>query len=166
MLLPTTFHRTFARRVSDYLVVAGEVEQFCSEHNLATALCFKIRLVLEELVLNLIDHGVGSVTEHVDLRINLHPDRIILLLMDDGDPFDPQSAPVFDKAMPLEERGSRGMGIHLVRSVAHAITYKRVGSSNHLESSSCVDLRSLTKSSWFLSWLRLVVVITLGASYG
>jgi hypothetical protein len=54
------------------------------------------------------------------------------VLEDDGHPFDPRSAPAFDKHKPLEERGPRGMGIHLVRGAAEAISYDRIDGRNRL----------------------------------
>jgi anti-sigma regulatory factor (Ser/Thr protein kinase) len=128
----SSFQRTFGRNVRDYQSAAGEAERFCIESGLATAVIFKVRLVLEELVLNLIDHAVGSKTDRIDVRIDLEPGRVILVLEDDSDPFDPRSAPAFDKAKPLAERGPRGMGIHLVLSVTADIAYERVDSRNRL----------------------------------
>jgi anti-sigma regulatory factor (Ser/Thr protein kinase) len=130
--MPPTFNRTLARNVQAYLPVAEEVERFCAEHGLVRAVSFKLRLILEELVLNLIDHAVGSATDRIDLRIELDPARVILILEDDSAPFDPHSVPAFDKAKPLEERGPRGMGIHLVRTMAEDIVYERIDGRNRL----------------------------------
>jgi anti-sigma regulatory factor (Ser/Thr protein kinase) len=132
MAMPPTFQRTLLRNLSDYLAVAGEVEQFCAESGLPRAVRFKIRLVLEELVLNLIEHATGSAQDRIEVRIELEGGRVVLVLEDDGDPFDPRSAPAFDKAKPLEERGPRGMGIHLVRSMTEGIAYERIDSRNRL----------------------------------
>jgi anti-sigma regulatory factor (Ser/Thr protein kinase) len=132
MPMPPTFQRTFSRNVGDYVAVAGEVERFCAENRLPDAVSFKVSLVLEELVLNLIDHAVGSATDRLDVRIEREPGQVVLVLEDDGVPFDPRSAPAFDKAKPLEERRPRGMGIQLVRSVTKDISYERVGSRNRL----------------------------------
>jgi serine/threonine-protein kinase RsbW len=130
--MPPTFQRTFLRNLSEYSVVAREVERFCAENSLPNSTSFKVRLVLEELVLNLIDHAIGSVTDRIHVDINLEPGCVVLVLEDDGAPFDPRWAPAFDKAKPLEERGPRGMGIQLVRSKAEHIDYERVGSRNYL----------------------------------
>jgi len=132
MPAPPTYQRTLSRNLSDYLAVADEVQRFCAENDLSRALAFKVRLVLEELVVNLIDHAVGSVTDRIDVRLELEPGRVVLVLEDDGAPFDPRSAPPFDKTKPLEERGPRGMGIHLVCSMTEGIAYERRGSRNHL----------------------------------
>jgi serine/threonine-protein kinase RsbW len=132
MLMPPTFQRTLSRNLSDYLALAGEVERFCAASALPSPVSFKVRLVLEELVLNLIDHAAGSATEQIEVRIELEPGQVVLVLEDDQSPFDPRSAPVFDKTKPLEERGPRGMGIHLVRSMTGDIAYERVGARNRL----------------------------------
>lgn len=128
-----TFQRSFSRNVSAYSAVGGELERFCADNQLAKSVSFKIRLAVEELVLNLIDHAVGAVTDRIDLRIDLEPGRAVLVVEDDSAAFDPRSAPAFDKAKPLEERGPRGMGIQLVRSMAEGIDYERVGSRNRLK---------------------------------
>src|SRR5262249_26474712 len=86
---------------SDYSIVAHEVERFCSENGLPNSTGFKVRLVLEELVLNLIDHAVGSVTDRISVAVDLQPGRVVLVVEDDGAPFDPRSAQVFDKAKPF-----------------------------------------------------------------
>jgi serine/threonine-protein kinase RsbW/sigma-B regulation protein RsbU (phosphoserine phosphatase) len=132
MPMPPTFQRTLSRTVDDYLPVAEAVEGFCAEHGLSQAVSFKVRLIVEELVLNLIDHAVGSVTNRVNVRIDLAPGRVIVVLEDDAKPFDPRSAPAFDKNRPLEERGDRGMGIHLVRTLAEDMEYQRIDGRNQL----------------------------------
>ena len=130
--MPPTFERTLARNVQAYLPAAEEVDRFCAEHGLARSVSFKLRLIIEELVLNLIDHAVGSATDRIDLRIEVDPSRVTLIVEDDGAPFDPHSVPTFDKAKPLEERGPRGMGIHLVRSMAENLVYERINGYNRI----------------------------------
>jgi anti-sigma regulatory factor (Ser/Thr protein kinase) len=132
MIRSPTFLRTLSRDVDEYLAVAGEVERFCAEHGLPRAVSFKVRLVLEELVLNLIEHATGTATGRIDIRIEGEGSRVVLVVEDDGDPFDPRSAPVFDNTLPIEERGPRGMGIHLVRSVSEEMAYEQIGSRNRL----------------------------------
>jgi anti-sigma regulatory factor (Ser/Thr protein kinase) len=130
--MTATFQRTLSRSVHDYVARAAEAEDYCTQSGLSRALMFKVRLVLEELVLNLIEHGTGSPKGRIDLRIDIEPARVVLTLEDDGDPFDPRSAPPFDKTRPLEERSPRGMGIQLVRSMSQEIAYERLGTRNRL----------------------------------
>jgi serine/threonine-protein kinase RsbW len=133
MPMPPTFQRKLSRNLSDYLAVAGEAERFCADSGLSQRVNFKVHLVLEELILNLIDHSVGSLTDRIDVRIDVEPGRLVLAIEDDGAPFDPRSVPAFDTAKPLAERQPRGMGIHLVRSMTEGMTYERVDSRNRLQ---------------------------------
>jgi serine/threonine-protein kinase RsbW len=130
--MTSTYQRTFDRKLSDYLPVAEEVEAFCAQHDLPRTTHSRVRVVLEELVLNLIDHATGAVTGRLDLRIDVEPTRVVIVLEDDATPFDLRSAPPFDKNRPLEQRGSRGMGIQLVRSMTQEMDYERVDSRNRL----------------------------------
>jgi anti-sigma regulatory factor (Ser/Thr protein kinase) len=127
-----TYRRTLAPTLSDYLPVPAEVEAFCAGHGLPRATQARVLVALEELVLNLIDHATGWEEGRIDVRIDVEPTRVVLELEDDADPFDPRSAPAFDPTRPLEERGPRGMGIHLVRSVAERVEYERAGARNRL----------------------------------
>jgi anti-sigma regulatory factor (Ser/Thr protein kinase) len=130
--MPPTFQRVVRRNVPDYLPVAGEVERFCAAHGLSRAVSFKVCLILEEVVLNLIEHATGAATDRINVRIDLEPDQVILDVEDDSDPFDPHAAPAFDPARPLEERGPRGMGIHLVRTMVDDFVYERIDGGNRL----------------------------------
>jgi anti-sigma regulatory factor (Ser/Thr protein kinase) len=130
--MPPTFQRTLARNVPAYLPVAKEVERFCAEHAFGKAVTFKLRLIVEELVLNLIDHAVDPKTDRIDLHIEVDPSRVIVIVEDDCAFFDPHSAPAFDKTTPLEERAPRGMGIHLVRTMAEEMVYERINGRNRL----------------------------------
>jgi anti-sigma regulatory factor (Ser/Thr protein kinase) len=130
--MTATFQRSLTRDVSAYLAIAAEAEEFCTAQGLVKSVVFKVHLVLEELVLNWIDHATGSATGRLDLCLAIEPSRVVLMLEDDADPFDPHSHPVFDKAKPLEERAPRGMGIQLVRSMTTEMEYTRVGSRNRL----------------------------------
>jgi anti-sigma regulatory factor (Ser/Thr protein kinase) len=112
--------------------VAAEVETFCAASGLPAAAGSRVRVVLEELVLNLIDHATGWATGRIGVRIEVGPERVEVEVEDDAAPFDPRSAPAFDPARPLGERGPRGMGIHLVRSLAEGIEYERAGGRNRL----------------------------------
>ena len=127
-----TYQRTLARTLSEYLPIAEEVETFCAQHQLPAGSQAKLRMVLEELVLNLIDHAKGPGEGRIDLRIELEANRVVIVVEDDAEPFDPRSAPAFDKTTPLEQRRSRGMGLQIVRSVTEGMEYDRIGSRNRL----------------------------------
>src|SRR5262249_15663918 len=108
------------------------VEDFLAQHGMSPQAVVKVRVVLEEMVLNLIDHATGSATGRIDVRLDAEPGRVVLVIEDDSDPFDPRSAPEFDTKLPLEERRPGGLGIQVVRGLAQELDYERLPGCNRL----------------------------------
>jgi anti-sigma regulatory factor (Ser/Thr protein kinase) len=126
-----TYQRSFDRDLADYLRVAEGLEAFCAGQGLSKAMHARIRVVIEELILNLIDHATGTAPGRIDLQVEVEPACVAIVVEDDADPFDPRSVPAFDNTRP-QERGPRGMGIHLVRSMTEEMDYQRIGLRNRL----------------------------------
>ena len=118
--------------------IVAEIEAMGARENWSPELVFKVNLVLEELVLNIGQHGAGpgenaAGVNSVEIRLGSEPDRLIFEIVDDGTPFDPlQDAPQPDLAAALQDRRVGGLGLHLVRSVVDRMEYKRAAGKNHL----------------------------------
>ena len=68
---------------------------------------FEIDLVLDELVSNVIRHGLKDGKEHfIDVNVSCDGQELILEVEDDGVPFNPLDSPTPDINEPIEERGS------------------------------------------------------------
>jgi sigma-B regulation protein RsbU (phosphoserine phosphatase) len=94
-----------------------------------------VRLVLEELMVNMVQHGHdGSPDGRIRLRLRPTAEAVQVELHDNGAPFDPlEAAPpalTGDLADP-EEVG--GLGIHLVRAMASELSYSHDSEGNHLQ---------------------------------
>lgn len=93
-----------------------------------------VDLVAEELLTNVVRHGVAAGGTHsIEIDVDLRDEEVVIVVTDDGAAFDPLQAPRFDPDAPLEARRVGGMGIHLVRSVARHLSYRRDGDRNVLE---------------------------------
>lgn len=92
-----------------------------------------VRLVAEEIVSNALTHGCHS-TFGVGVRVGfeLFADRVRLRFEDDGSPFDPLAQNLPDVDVPIEERGIGGLGVLLVRELAHDAHYERRDGLNRL----------------------------------
>jgi serine/threonine-protein kinase RsbW len=130
--MSAAFQKALGKNVADVVALGSEVKDFLERSGASGRAIFKVRLALEEMILNLIDHATGSATQRIDVRVEVEPERVVVVIEDDGDPFDIRSAPEFDKSRPLEERRPRGMGIQLVRSLMDEIHYERLHSRNRL----------------------------------
>jgi serine phosphatase RsbU (regulator of sigma subunit)/anti-sigma regulatory factor (Ser/Thr protein kinase) len=82
-------------------------------------LAFSANLCLEELVTNIINHGLRGEPDHtIDVRMSISDEWLEIVLKDDAPPFDPfteASAP--DLGLDLDERPIGGLGVHLVKTL-------------------------------------------------
>jgi anti-sigma regulatory factor (Ser/Thr protein kinase) len=109
------------------------VTEFAAQHGLAPELAFRVNLVLEEIVTNVISYGYDDHSEHeISVRLSWQDPRIELEVEDDGRPFNPLEAPEPEIDSPLVERPVGGLGIHLVRKMMDDFEYRREGDKNRL----------------------------------
>ena len=130
--MSTTLHKTLRPDVADLIALGPEVEAFLGRHGVPSHAVMKVRVALEEMILNLINHATGLDGSLIDVRLEAEPGRVVALIEDEGDPFDPRSAPEFDTTQPLEERRPGGMGIQLMRSLVAEMHYERLSGRNRL----------------------------------
>ena len=89
----------------------------------------RLCIIVEELVVNLIDHGGAALDSEIELELAAIGADIALTLSDQGVPFDIRTAGIPDTIPP--DRGG-GAGIALVLSWAHVIDYVQVDGRNVL----------------------------------
>ncbi len=94
----------------------------------------RLRLVAEELCVNICQYAYGPSGGPMTLALGLSADGRYLLLRfaDEGVPFNPLDVQDERLAMPLEERPAGGLGIYLVRTLACSARYRRAGEKNYL----------------------------------
>lgn len=74
-----------------------------------------LKLALTEAVSNSVRHAYGDKSDgHVEITYELQPDRLGILVVDDGDGFDPDETPSFEGA----ELSEGGLGIAIIRTIA------------------------------------------------
>lgn len=116
-------------RITDAVDDLGHKEDWSND------LLFRVHLVLEELVLNIIDYGFDDGKDEHELVVVLmsEDDNLTIEITDDGIPFDPlHDAKVPDVDAPLEDRPIGGLGVHLVRTMMDEVSYRREDGKNHL----------------------------------
>lgn len=110
------------------------VETCCAECGVEGDTPFKLALVLEEAVANVINHAfVGaSSPPRIAVELAIEDDETTAEVIDNGQPFDPTAASEPDRASPLESRDVGGLGIHLIREMMDRVEYRRAGGENRL----------------------------------
>lgn len=89
--------------------------------------------VADELLSNAIRHGYRDRALHtIDVRLLVGDGELTLGITDDGVPFDPFAWPAPDLTVPVGDRPTGGLGIHLVRQLSVGQSYTRADGRNHV----------------------------------
>ncbi len=112
--------------------IEQEVQDFLDGHLLDPHALFVTRLVIEEVVVNLAQHGSGGDTARATVEIAVTTDASQVTIVDDEESFDPRAAPALDTSADLDHRRPGGMGLHLVRELTDSLRYERVDGRNRL----------------------------------
>jgi anti-sigma regulatory factor (Ser/Thr protein kinase) len=91
-----------------------------------------VALAVEEVLANLVRHGYAGIPGPVTLRATLDAVAIKVEVRDRGIHFDPRTAKPPHLEVPLDERATGDLGIHLVKSAIDRIAYVREGEENLL----------------------------------
>ena len=94
---------------------------------------FRVNLVLEELILNVMDYGTEGSDPDITIEIASEGDSISIDLSDRGRPFDPLTeAPEPDLTSAVGERRVGGLGVHLTKTLMDEVSYSRNADRNRL----------------------------------
>lgn len=82
-------------------------------------LAFSANLCLEELITNIITHGLkGQPDRTIMVRMSISVEWLEIILKDDAPPFDPfHAVPEPDLDMDVDDRPIGGLGVHLVKTL-------------------------------------------------
>lgn len=113
--------------------IQSAIGEFSREQDWPPDIEFQVDLVLEELVLNVVNHGSRGGEGEINIELVSDPEAVIIQIIDDGRPFDPLTdAPEPDTESGIEDRAVGGLGIHLVRTMMDDVAYRREENKNHM----------------------------------
>jgi anti-sigma regulatory factor (Ser/Thr protein kinase) len=102
---------------------------------LPTDLTEKLQVVLDEILSNVIRHGLRDAPEgsrDIALMLRLTPGCLMLEVVDDAPAFDPTVSPPVESATRLATRQVGGVGLLMVRRLIDKSRYSRDGGHNRL----------------------------------
>jgi serine/threonine-protein kinase RsbW len=130
--------RGFRRRIEPPTIegvaaAAIELDAWCRRGAIDEGQRRDLLLIHDELASNVARHAGGASFVAIRARLEREPGRILYVIEDDGARFDPlaRARPVTDA--PLEERAPGGLGVHLVRTLAARVAWRRARGRNRLE---------------------------------
>ena len=99
----------------------------CAELAVDDTRAHRLEILLEELFINSLDHGLASGVIDVDLE---YSNNVLQLHYEDSaPPFDPTQT---DDAPADDDQRIGGLGLRLIRGMAQSVAYQRVGERNRL----------------------------------
>ena len=113
--------------------IKGLVESIAGREDWQPELLFKINLMLEEICVNIINHGGIDDGQPIKVALSSDEDNIKIEISDHGKPFDPSvGGPPEQLSQSIDDRPVGGLGVYFVRKLTDEMFYQRVGSSNRL----------------------------------
>lgn len=96
-------------------------------------LTFRLDLVLEEALTNVIDYAFDTAAPQ-QITVHLHgaTATITVQIIDEGQPFNPLQDHTSKLPTSLDEAGFGGLGLHLIRSYTQTCHYQRTDNQNIL----------------------------------
>jgi serine/threonine-protein kinase RsbW len=126
-----TWSRELSGSLADIAAAAQWVDQLALELKLPSENAYALRVCVEELLTNIFRHS-GAESPEIKVTIAVFPERIELVVEDDGKPFDVSAAVPRRIDYPIEKARPGGLGIQLIHSFANRLSYKRAGLGNRV----------------------------------
>ena len=124
---------TIANQLAEIRRLGFALAEFLDEEGVPPAMSHRVKLVVEELVVNVIQHAFADAAEHtILLDVRTEPGGVAIVVEDDGKPFDPRavSPPKINEL--LEAGKSGGLGVAIIKKMARDLEYQRVGGKNRV----------------------------------
>jgi len=113
-------------RVGDLVELTKKADEFMQSHHLPEEIIYKVNLILEEVLTNIIKYAYkDKLTHDIRTEMTLKQHELVIQVEDDGEEFDPISAPPAKARESVSESPVGGLGIHLVKQMADGVEYQR-----------------------------------------
>ena len=121
------FRQTMPNQLTAIPTLQMAFERYISQWEGARPLIPTLNMALDDMLNNIVQYAFPhDQTEHrIVVEGDVRDGCVVLIITDDGVPFNPLTAPPPDLSLLLHEREIGGLGIHLVRSMFDEVLYHR-----------------------------------------
>ena len=123
---------TVPGNIADLPVILAFVEASCEESGVYPALVFDLQLAVEEACANVIEHAYDSKGGDLAITFATRGRDVVIALQDHGRPFAPEDVLAPDMSLPLTERRSGGLGMHLMYHLMDEVHFDFAEGTNTL----------------------------------
>lgn len=111
--------------------VSAQLDTFAERRQLSPDVRRDLHLVIDEIVNNIVRHARPRHPQ-VTIQLDLDAHALEILVVDDGEAFDPTSKADPDTTLGLDDRPVGGLGLYLVRQLMTEVRYRRLRGRNRL----------------------------------
>lgn len=106
----------FPGRYDSLAKIGDFIRRSAAEAGLDNLAVYTVETAVDEACSNIIEHAYGGENRgDIECTCNHSQDKLIIILRDKGQPFDPASIPEPDLTASLEEREDHGLGLYFMR---------------------------------------------------
>jgi serine/threonine-protein kinase RsbW len=102
----------------------SRVGEECARAGADDESCYAMKLAVEEVCLNILQHGYRGASGPLDVELASEEDRFVATITDEAPPFSPDAAPPPDIESGWETRPIGGLGWHLLRQMMDRIDHE------------------------------------------
>lgn len=123
---------TVAARLENIEVVTAFIDAFLEDADCPVKTQMQIDVAVDEVMSNIAHYaypdGEGTVTVSIEEKEN----TVQIFFRDSGIPYDPLTAKAPDLSLSAEDRPIGGLGIHMVKKMMDAVSYRYENGQNML----------------------------------
>ena len=122
---------SLANDLQEIARAAERIDEYCAARELSPQIAYAVNLSIDEILTNTISYGYDDGEAHlIGLTLRLDGDTLVVVIEDDGRPFDSSQETDPNIDATLEERALGGLGLFLVQQMMDDVDYRRQDERN------------------------------------
>ncbi len=117
--------KTFPATYKNLALISQFIIDIAVESGFSPGDIYAIQTAVDEACSNIIDHAYGEENiGDITITVKQSDDELQIILIDQGEPFEPDDIPEPDITSPLELRKERGLGVFFMRKLMDEVFFE------------------------------------------
>lgn len=117
--------KTFPANYKNLGLISQFIVDIAVEAGFTPSDVYAIQTAVDEACSNIIDHAYGEENiGDIKIKVTQTDNKLQIILIDQGEPFEPDEIPEPDISSPLELRKERGLGIFFMRKLMDHVFFE------------------------------------------
>lgn len=117
--------RSFRANYKNLAIIGQFIIDQASLAGFSSSDVYAIQTAVDEACSNIIDHAYGGENiGDIQITVQEYNNKLKIILIDQGDPFEPDDIPEPDITSPLEIRKERGLGVYFMRKLMDKVLFE------------------------------------------